>query len=262
MRRLGAERVRGDAASINEWIYGLFGRDGAGVTMADVDAAIMSACSLHRGDPAAFVATALHDLGLSGSDLVELVGDACGSYRQGRIVNFDDPFAPEPIDPMMSAVLGAAGIGRADALEMVNDFCEVPDAETLERIPSVLPDPGLTPGAVDPDFDVAAACIQPPPASLIPRETADAVVDLYDEVYDLGSVEVEVQRLIPYELGGTTTPENLFPIPTGEHPAARDKPEVDGLVVELVCDGTVAVDDARRALVSGWPVAVGTLANR
>jgi hypothetical protein len=253
---------QGDSASFNGGIYSLFSSGDADVSLSDLDVAITSACSRHRADPGAFVATVLHDLGLSVSDLLELVGDACDSYRQGRIANFDDPFAPEPLDPMMAAVLAAAGIGRADAIETVNDFCEVPDAESLDRILSVLPDPALTPGAVDPDFDVAAACVQPPPAPVIPREIADAVIDLYGDLYDVGSVEVEVQRLIPFELGGSTTRENLFPVPTGEHPGARDKPEVDSLVVELVCDGIVAVDDARNVLVIDWPIAYSTLVNR
>ena len=34
-----------------------------------------------------------------------------------------------------------------------------------------------------------------------------------------------------------------------------DKTEVDDLVIALVCDGFVSVEDARAALVSGWPTA-------
>ena len=249
------EARRGDAGSFNEWIYDLFGRGSAGFSFADVDAAVTQACAEQRANPTAFVASMLSNLGLAVDQLLALVGDACERYVQNRIANIDDPYAPEPIGDLVASVLEDAGISRSEALEAVNDFCDVPDGDSYQAPPSVLPDLTLTPGSVSPEFDLATTCTDRPEPPPIPTEAANHTVD----VYQTGPSDVEVQRLIPFALGGTTNPDNLFPIPTAEHPGASDKPEVDRLVVELVCDGAVFVDDARAALIINWPTAFATL---
>lgn len=246
---------QGDSASFSQWIHSLFVSGGARYSSSDVDAAITDACSQHRNDPAAFLTDALGDLDMSVDDLLSLATDACGTYRQGRIANIDDPFAPQAIDPLVADVLADANIERADAAAAVDDFCDVPDPDSIELPPSILPDPVLTPGAVTADFDIGAACADPTVEPAIPEELRLEVIDRYRA----DSFTVEVLRLIPTGLGGATTLDNLFPVPIDEHPGAGDKAGVDQLVIGLVCNDEVSIEDARQALSIDWPIAYSSL---
>ncbi len=114
-----------DSASFSQWIHELFG-GGAVYERETVDAAFTTACAEDRDDPMAFVASVLGDLDLSVGEFLGLVDEACAGYRTRRVANAEDPFAPDPMDPLVADVVAVAGPDRSDLTEIVDDFCEVP----------------------------------------------------------------------------------------------------------------------------------------
>lgn len=65
----------------------------------------------------------------------------------------------------------------------------------------------------------------------------------------------EVDHLIPLALGGSNSPQNLWPQPyTGEWTAA-EKDKLENRLHKLVCSGQLDLTTAQEAISSNWVVA-------
>jgi hypothetical protein len=128
---------------------------------------------------------------------------------------------------------------------------------------SPLPDPKLTPGAVNPDVTQqtieTTICVRgwtrlvrPPESYTEPLKREQIAEYGYR---DRRLRDYEEDHLIPLELGGAPTdPRNLWPEP---HEAAGDwgsyaKDRLESRLNELVCSGALPLDTARAAIASNW----------
>ena len=128
---------------------------------------------------------------------------------------------------------------------------------------SSLPDPTLTPGAINPA--VTQANIQ---ATICVRGWTRTVRPPEGFTYRLKRRQIreygyrdrrlrryEEDHLIPLDLGGSPTdPRNLWPEP--RHPrdgwTAEQKDDLERVLVRLVCAGRISLDQARTAIARDW----------
>jgi hypothetical protein len=65
--------------------------------------------------------------------------------------------------------------------------------------------------------------------------------------------DFEEDHFVPLDIGGNPSdPHNLWPQPRLEHPGADEKDELEAALGKAVCDGTVTLDQARRAVQDDW----------
>jgi hypothetical protein len=63
----------------------------------------------------------------------------------------------------------------------------------------------------------------------------------------------EEDHLIPLELGGhPTDPKNLWPEPYASNTGARVKDKLENALYELVCNGSVTLKTAQKAMATNW----------
>lgn len=130
----------------------------------------------------------------------------------------------------------------------------------------VLPDPGCTPGALDPAVTQAdigsticadgwTATIRPPEAITEPEKQASM------GAYGLGGYlgGYEYDHLVPLELGGApNSPRNLWPEPDYPNPSGYDlnpKDRVEYALNGEVCDGRISLAVAQREIATDWVAA-------
>lgn len=74
---------------------------------------------------------------------------------------------------------------------------------------------------------------------------------------DTSTADYEEGQLIPLELGGALRdPKNLWPEPRYGNQPAASKGSVEGKHKTAVCNGTVKLDAARKAIATGWTTAL------
>ncbi len=125
-------------------------------------------------------------------------------------------------------------------------------AMAADSVQTGLPSPTLTPGDArkvtkeqicSPSY---AASIKPTKASM--KEEAFGRYGLRD-----GTSSTEVlDHLIPIELGGTDTVENMWPEPAKGDWNASQKDVLEQKLLALVCDGTLTVKQAQTAIRKNW----------
>lgn len=124
-----------------------------------------------------------------------------------------------------------------------------------------LPDPALTPGAVNPDVTQAnirnTVCVKGwtktvrPPASYTNRLKKRQLRQL--GYVDSNPRVFEEDHLIPLSLGGhPTDARNLWPQPRESEWGADRKDELEFALYKGVCRGEVSLEDARRAFATNW----------
>jgi hypothetical protein len=126
-----------------------------------------------------------------------------------------------------------------------------------------LPDPKLTPGAVNPQVTEqtigTTICVRGWTRLVRPPESYTEPLK-HEQIEEYGYRDrrlrdYEEDHLIPLELGGAPTdPRNLWPEP---HEAAGDwgsyaKDRLESRLNELVCSGALPLDTARAAIASNW----------
>jgi hypothetical protein len=62
----------------------------------------------------------------------------------------------------------------------------------------------------------------------------------------------EVDHLIPLELGGDNTIDNLWPEAALPGPGFHEKDRVEGYLYRRVCDGSMSIGEAQRAIATDW----------
>jgi hypothetical protein len=127
--------------------------------------------------------------------------------------------------------------------------------------PSGLPNPQLTPGAINPDVMQgnihSTICVANwtkkirPPASYTNKLKQEQIAQY--GYADKNVRDYEEDHFISLEIGGNPTdPKNLWPEPYAGEWGARKKDQLEDTLHRLVCSGAMTVDDARTAITSNW----------
>ena len=124
-----------------------------------------------------------------------------------------------------------------------------------------LPDPRLTPGAINPDVTQSnirdTICIKGftktirPPANYTNRLKKKQIAQ-----YGYGHANpkaFEEDHLIPLGIGGNPTdPKNLWPEPRNGNWSASTKDKLEGKLHELVCNMSLRLDEAQQEISTNW----------
>jgi hypothetical protein len=115
-----------------------------------------------------------------------------------------------------------------------------------------LPIRALAPGATA-RIDREALCAgQLPARSPIAASTRQAVLRQY-RMEGVPEQEYELDYLMTPELGGTSDPRNLWPERYAPGPwNARVKDDLERLLPQLVCQGSIDLATAQRAIADNW----------
>jgi len=129
----------------------------------------------------------------------------------------------------------------------------VPESQGDARI---RPDPRLTPGAVI-TSDPAVFCHAG--YSRTVRHTSGRVKHDVYRAYgiDRRSGHYEMDHLIPLALGRADVPANLWPEDFDTEWNAETKDRLEWRLVQLVCHGSVAVEQAQHDIAADWIAAYG-----
>ena len=124
-----------------------------------------------------------------------------------------------------------------------------------------LPDPRITPGAIDPSVTQAnlqsTVCVKGytktvrPPSYFTNRLKKD---QLREYGYaDMDPRHYEEDHLIALSIGGAPEdPKNLWPQPRNSEWNAEKKDELEFKLYKLVCNGRVSLEEAQREMAKDW----------
>jgi hypothetical protein len=126
---------------------------------------------------------------------------------------------------------------------------------------SDLPDPVLTPGAIDPVITQeniqSTVCVRGytktirPPASYTNKLKKRQIRQYGYE--DRNPKHYEEDHLIPLSIGGNPRdPKNLWPEPRKSEWNARKKDDLEYVLYRKVCNGEISLTDAQREISSNW----------
>jgi hypothetical protein len=132
-----------------------------------------------------------------------------------------------------------------------------------------LPDPVCQPGAYNPDVTqntiTSTICVsgwtstvRPPTSYTNPLKVQQIAAYGYS---DTSTADYEEDHLVPLELGGSPRdPHNLWPEPryAAGGKTAGNKDTIENKLKTAVCNGQVALDDARHAIATNWTTALTT----
>ena len=136
-------------------------------------------------------------------------------------------------------------------------------------ISSALPDPECTPGAIDVSISQgnlgATICSYGFIESLRPPfNVSEPAKYSLMKSYGYGGFRLhnyELDHLVPLELGGASTFQNLWP-ELNDYPAPgylNSKDEVENSLHRAVCDGQISLQEAQDAIASNWVTALNVL---
>jgi len=183
------------------------------------------------------------------------------------VVSAPDPSPAPPSDPGHATAPPAPASGRHSTLARIADEGRVTYSITLTRrrarAGGQLPDPGCTPGSVDPavtQADIGSTICRSgytegvrPPES----QTTHTKYDVAYPAYHIpGRDSSELDHLVSLELGGSNDITNLWP-EVGPRPNPKDK--VENALHRAVCDGRVRLAAAQRAIAINWRTAEARL---
>ena len=128
----------------------------------------------------------------------------------------------------------------------------------------VLPNSFATPGAINPAVSQrnihSTICtpgytktIRPPVAYTNNLKIKQLSTRPYSSFQDSNASNFEEDHLIPLELGGSAVdPKNLWPEPYAGRYGAKLKDKLENRLHLLVCEGTLSLQAAQRAISSDW----------
>jgi hypothetical protein len=128
--------------------------------------------------------------------------------------------------------------------------CE-PNAAPADDLPT-MPNPALTPGAVE-TTDAGQVCA-PGYAKAhrhVPTVLRDHVFAAYRVPLSDG-YRVELDHLVPLELGGASVAANLWPEAFSGPLNARIKDQLENRLHTLVCAGQLPLEQAQHEIASNW----------
>jgi len=140
---------------------------------------------------------------------------------------------------------------------------------TLNAAGAVLPNSARTPGATNPLVSQAniahTICVSGwtatvrPPSSVTTGLKVAQLASGYTYRGETWTGDYEEDHLIPLEIGGSPSAEaNLWPEPYNAPEGARVKDVVENKLNALVCDGTISLATAQRAISGNWWIAYQT----
>jgi hypothetical protein len=120
----------------------------------------------------------------------------------------------------------------------------------MAQVPA-MPMPAATPGRAL-ALTKEAVCAARPAELRISFQTLGKLMLVYNvKRDDLGNYQID--RLIPVELGGTNDEENLWLQPYVPYGiGAKQKDQLEVLLKEMVCKGSITVADAQKGIASDW----------
>lgn len=116
-----------------------------------------------------------------------------------------------------------------------------------------LPDSSCTPGAIFPAASTTQICRSGYASSV--RNVTQAVKDQIYQEYGIATHkpgEYEIDHLISLELGGSNDIKNLWPESYQGKYNAHVKDNVENMLHTKVCDGTLSLSDAQKAIAANW----------
>jgi len=128
----------------------------------------------------------------------------------------------------------------------------------------VLPNSGVTPGALNPAVTQAnihsTICVRGytktirPPTSYTTQLKIKQLSTLpYSAFKDLNTRDFEEDHLISLELGGSPSdPKNLWPEPYASSSGARVKDRLENALHALVCNGSIPLKTAQKEIATNW----------
>jgi hypothetical protein len=140
---------------------------------------------------------------------------------------------------------------------------------TVNSAGAVLPNSARTPGATNPSVSQAnigrTICVSGWTATVRPSSSVttglkvEQLASGYTYEGDTTTGDYEEDHLISLEIGGAPDAEaNLWPEPYNTSEGARVKDVVENKLHSLVCDGTISLATAQRAIATNWWVAYQT----
>lgn len=156
--------------------------------------------------------------------------------------------------------VGAAAMARAPGMAPAESERTSGDARQLTPSPKRracaprggLPDPACTPGAVM-TTDLEVICHRPTgPRRHVDAAERRAVYREYGYTYPQRRGDFEADHLIPLELGGANSTDNLWPEAAWPRPGFHEKDEVENYLHRQVCRGRMTIARAQRAIAIDW----------
>ena len=117
-----------------------------------------------------------------------------------------------------------------------------------------LPDRGCTPGARFTKVTKADICVPGYAKRVrnVPASVKNAVYNAYGITKHFNGRTGEVDHLVSLELGGSNDHANLFPEAASPRPGSHDKDKLENRLHKLVCDETLPLVTAQRAIAKDW----------
>lgn len=115
------------------------------------------------------------------------------------------------------------------------------------------PDPGFTPGRIDPGATKAKICTSSGYTASVRSVSGAArraVFDRYKVRTDFGKYEVD--HFVSLELGGSNALENLWPEAYEPKPGAREKDVVETYLHRQICAGKLSLKAGQEAIKRDW----------
>jgi hypothetical protein len=150
-----------------------------------------------------------------------------------------------------SHILGQQPVteGKLDA------FMEIAVLKNL--VPPLLPDSKVTPGKYFSNVTKDKICKPGYATSVrdVPyKDRIQAYLNYHmrPNTYYCTPDPCELDHLIPLELGGDNSLENLWPEPVNPHPNAMEKDALENELHKEVCNGKINLFDAQNCIATNW----------
>jgi len=150
------------------------------------------------------------------------------------------------------------GLGVSSLLILLPSFA------SGNALDPVLPNSRVTPGARNPSVTQAnihsticvrgyTRTIRPPASYTTALKIQQLSTAPYSGYGDKKTADFEEDHLISLELGGSPTdPKNLWPEPYASSTGARTKDKLENALHALVCNGSLTLLTAQKAIATNW----------
>ena len=117
-----------------------------------------------------------------------------------------------------------------------------------------LPDPACTPGAIFANVTKEMTCVSGYTKTVRSVSTSlkKKVYQAYGIAYPPPFGTYEADHFIPLTLGGSNDIANLFPESADPKPGFKEKDLVENYLHRKVCDGSISLSSAQRAIATNW----------
>jgi len=118
-----------------------------------------------------------------------------------------------------------------------------------------LPDRRCSPGAYSSGLTRAVICsasFRTGTVRNVPQSEKFAVEREYGMPARLYGRTIEIDHIVPLELGGSNVPANLFPEPSSGPASYHVKDRLENRLHDLVCAGRLSLAAARRGIATNW----------